>query len=382
MDQVASGEKLNSNIFLIDSNNSLLELRRTEYDSEALLQGLIADHPTLLGSATGADEGLLLIQREYSVPDSADGNGRWSLDHLFLDRHAVPVLVEVKRATDTRARREVIAQMLDYAANGIAYWPIDKIIDAFKSTCQKAGVDPEIRLSEFLGGSDPEAFWKSVEANLAAGRIRMIFLADEISKEVRRIVEFLNEQMRPAEVLAVEVVQYLNSNGIRTLVPKLVGATERAKSNKATSAAKEPIDESEWLRSLAEKKGDTARTGAERMIKWMRETGLEVMISSSQDSMIGTFMNAQGKRLYPFSMRRSSGNFEVSLQNLQFSPAFESEAARLEILDRMKTDLPGVKVATQKANGWPSFPLASLVEQDIWQQIQVLINDIRARAIA
>ncbi|MDW9812854.1 hypothetical protein [Sinorhizobium meliloti] len=192
---------MNPNIFLIDSNNSLLELRRTEYDSEDLLQSLIADHPTLLGSATGADEGLLLIQREYSVPDSVDGNGRWSLDHLFLDRYAVPVLVEVKRATDTRARREVIAQMLDYAANGIAYWPIDKIIEAFKSTCQKAGIDPEIRLSEFLGDSNSEAFWKSVEANLAAGRIRMIFLADEISKEVRRIVEFLNEQMRPADVL-------------------------------------------------------------------------------------------------------------------------------------------------------------------------------------
>jgi hypothetical protein len=34
----------------------------------------------------------------------------------------VPTFVEVKRASDTRARREVVAQMLDYAANGSVFW--------------------------------------------------------------------------------------------------------------------------------------------------------------------------------------------------------------------------------------------------------------------
>jgi len=32
--------------------------------------------------------------------------------------------------------------------------------------------------------------------------IRMLFVADRIPAELRRIVEFLNEQMDPAEVLA------------------------------------------------------------------------------------------------------------------------------------------------------------------------------------
>ena len=42
-----------SHIFLVDTNNSLLELTRTPYDSEDLLQRLVADHTRLLGSALG-----------------------------------------------------------------------------------------------------------------------------------------------------------------------------------------------------------------------------------------------------------------------------------------------------------------------------------------
>jgi hypothetical protein len=38
-----------------------------------------------------------------------------------LDQDAIPAIVEVKRSTDTRIRREVVGQMLDYAANSVVY---------------------------------------------------------------------------------------------------------------------------------------------------------------------------------------------------------------------------------------------------------------------
>jgi len=53
------------------------------------------------------------------VPSIDGGGDRWSADHLFLDQDAIPTFVEVKRSTDTRIRREVVGQMLDYAANAI-----------------------------------------------------------------------------------------------------------------------------------------------------------------------------------------------------------------------------------------------------------------------
>jgi hypothetical protein len=66
------------------------------------------------------------------VPADGDSGDRWSLDHLFADQDAIPTFVEVKRSTDTRIRREVVAQMLDYAANGTEYWTMNKIRLSFK----------------------------------------------------------------------------------------------------------------------------------------------------------------------------------------------------------------------------------------------------------
>lgn len=84
--------------------------------------------------------------------------------------------------------------MLDYAANGVAYWPTEQIVAAVSPAGDDRAAE---RPAEFLDGDDPDGFWRQVDANLSAGRIRMVFVADKVPKELRRIVEFLNEQMRP-----------------------------------------------------------------------------------------------------------------------------------------------------------------------------------------
>ena len=99
-------------------------MEEAAYDSENLLQELLAKYPDLLaGEQINSTEPRrwLLITREMSVPDEQEGAGRWSLDHLFPDQDAVPTLVEVKRSTDTQLRREVVGQMLDDAANAVVY---------------------------------------------------------------------------------------------------------------------------------------------------------------------------------------------------------------------------------------------------------------------
>jgi hypothetical protein len=52
---------------------------------------------------------------------------------------------------DPRIRREVVAQMLDYAANCVQYWPIDTLRGWFKETCQRLQSEPDIRLAEVIG---------------------------------------------------------------------------------------------------------------------------------------------------------------------------------------------------------------------------------------
>ena len=81
----------------------------------------------------------LLISREVGIPGEAHGAARWAIDHLFLDQEGIPTFVEVKRSSDTRIRREVFGQMLDYAANAMQYWPPGNIQALFGARCERDG---------------------------------------------------------------------------------------------------------------------------------------------------------------------------------------------------------------------------------------------------
>src|SRR5262245_48061186 len=101
-------------------------MNETAYEAEEVLQTLLAEYPDLLAGdqmRPPSPRRWLLVERESGIEDAVGGLARWSLDHLFLDQDAIPTLVEVKRSSDTRIRREVVGQMLDYAANVVAHWP-------------------------------------------------------------------------------------------------------------------------------------------------------------------------------------------------------------------------------------------------------------------
>jgi hypothetical protein len=195
------------------------------------MQELVARYPELI---TDGDGDLLLIRREQPVVDSEDGI-RWSLDHLFVTRSAVPVLVELKRATDTRLRREVVGQLLDYAANATAHWQAGRIAQSFAQTAYGEGADPDERLAEFIAEREPADFWNQIDANFKAGRIKLVFVADKIPRELARIVEFLNEQMQ-ADVRAVELRWFTGEDGVTAMSPRVIGETERAAAAKSTAA--------------------------------------------------------------------------------------------------------------------------------------------------
>ena len=123
--------------------------------------------------------------------------------------------------------------MLDYAANGVVYWPAERLRSDFEARCAKEGLDPLDELRSSLGDEvDPERFWDDVEQNLRSGRVRLLFVSDSIPQELRRVIEFLNERMSPTEVLGIEMKQYLGNGGHKTLVPRVVGQTEQARLQK------------------------------------------------------------------------------------------------------------------------------------------------------
>lgn len=252
---------MSGGIYLVQGDGHLVEMTEQDYASEGLLQELLAKYPNLLaGDQIDSDEPRrwLLVSREVSLASEEDSTGRWSVDHLFLDQDAVPTIVEVKRSTDTRIRREVVGQMLDYAANAVVYWPLETLRARFGESRE----DPEQDLLDFMDdlSADPEEFWRKVKTNLQAGKVRLIFVADETPVELRRVVEFLNQQMDPAEVLAVEIKQYVGGD-LKTLVPRVMGQTVEARRKKSGGVNK------------PSEKGEAYREFFQRLIDQLRERG-------------------------------------------------------------------------------------------------------------
>ncbi|HHU83316.1 MAG TPA: hypothetical protein GXZ26_09960 [Firmicutes bacterium] len=68
--------------------------------------------------------------------------------------------------------------MLEYAANGLEYWSMDKLRQAAPETAQKYGksLDEEIRRLKEDEEADIEEFWNIVEDNLRNHRVRLVFV--------------------------------------------------------------------------------------------------------------------------------------------------------------------------------------------------------------
>ena len=233
----------NSGVFLLQGEDSLVPMEPASFAKEDDFQRLLSRFPELLvGDQINPQNPRrwLLVRRELAISTGEIGASQWSIDHVFLDQEGIPTLVEIKRQTDTRLRREVVGQMLDYAANCLTYWSVETLQSSLERTCSEADPsgDVETALNELTGPDiSVEEFWQLVKTNLQAKRIRLLFVADVIPIELRRIVEFLNEQMDPAEVLAVELRQFESKN-LKVLVPTVYGQTQEAASKRGGGGGK------------------------------------------------------------------------------------------------------------------------------------------------
>jgi hypothetical protein len=101
----------------------------------------------------------------------------------------------------------------------------------------KEGIGQEDKAGEI------ENYWHRVEANLRNGKVRLLFVADEIPRELRRLVEFLNSKMADVEVPAVEVKQFVGE-GRRAVVPRVIGFIE---GRRGGETKRRPLTREEFL---------------------------------------------------------------------------------------------------------------------------------------
>ncbi len=350
-------------IFLLDGDD-LRPMDEKPYDSEDLLQRLLAKHPDLLAGDQIDDDDprrWLLVQREVGVPDRDDGDNRWSVDHLFLDQDGIPTLVEVKRSSDTRIRREVVGQLLDYAAHAVVYWPVTTIREALAARYEEEEGSTGQALADAFEIVDEEIYWQQVETNLATGRIRLVFVADKIHTELRRVVEFLNKYMRPVEVLAVEIRQFVGE-GRQSLVPRVIGLTAESetKNKRGVWSTEEFLAR---LRRLRPVDADIA----EKIMDWARRKGF-VLVGGrgAKHAGIHFVVTVDGVKMKPFNIYEGYQEGYLYLPFAQMGPVFSELDQRVELCRRVNR-VKGLKVSPEKQ--YPGVGFAKLRPKGALKQL-------------
>ena len=253
-------------IYTKAAGGALEPMEEAPFSTEDQLQELIADHPELLDGKQirPADpRRWLLVTREKGIAENIDSGARWALDHLLVDQDAMPTLVEVKRGRNPEIRRAVVGQMLEYAAHAAQSWTAPELRRAFEESTSA----PDDELAQLLQEDEPldaDGFWQRVATNLAASRLRLLFVADEIPDPLKRVVEFPNGQMPDLEVLAVEIKQF-HGTSTQTLVPRVIGRIEKQSTGRTP-----PIPPESFLEKLP---SDQVRSTAARLLHVAEQNG-------------------------------------------------------------------------------------------------------------
>ena len=376
------GERVGA-IFLLEDGRAS-ELPQLPYEAESVLQELIAEHPSILAGEQvdpASPRRWILVRREAGLPSGLDEADRWSVDHLLLDQDAVPTIVEVKRSSNTQIRREVVGQILDYAANAVTFWPIDRL-RAWYEEGSGGGDQADTTLQESLGIElEVDDYWELAASNLAGGKLRLVFVADEIPVELRRIIEFLDGQMALTQVIGVEVVRYAaaDERDRSVLVPRVVALSSRAQSRKGGAKKGEQWNEERFYAQLEQDHGPAEVAVVKRVEQWAEGWRLRRAFGAgvTKGSYYFVWDDPDTGLWHPTFSMWTNGKVGLELGTLKERAPFEPLAKRLELLRRIN-EIPGVVVPEEKVNVWPSIALALLVPGEALAQFTAVYDWVLA----
>jgi hypothetical protein len=226
----------------------------TSYANEKELQDLVKASATLL-----PDTAPSAVVDEFWIPEAG------SVDLLVLDRSGALTLVECKLRANPEIRREVVGQILAYAG-GLSHMSYDEFAAGFR---KRAGQSLDIAVAQATGDEgDADQLREAITERLAAGEFRLVIAVDQITPELKLVVEYLNRHTVDAvQVLALEL-NYTKDGDVELLVPTVYGqesAVYKARTTKWTAET--------FLEQVQEQTSESARAFIERLLAHGRQRG-------------------------------------------------------------------------------------------------------------
>ena len=319
------------------------------YIDESHLQKLLDESPEVVSLEEirpGAGQ-LVAAIREFSLPVGY-------IDLLAFTAQGDIAIIECKQAKNTQAKREVIGQILDYAAHlwEMSYESLDDKVRAIKS----------MSLADFVHSKtgedwDEEQFRANVRAGLADGNFILVIVVDEINDELSRIVRYVNATGSTSFSFAALEMRRFTTEQAEMLVPHVFGPVHAAP--KQSSAGKNKWSEETFFPELRRLHGDQAEANAHVILEWCKQK--EFNIWWGEGSRSGSFVptyNANGRAYQLFAVW-TYGRVEIYFQWYQYRPPFDLKDKRKEMLQRLN-EIVKTKLSSEAINLRPGIPLLEL----------------------
>lgn len=334
--------------FLVrDVNGSWREPVDTGYESEASLQAILAEHPSLL---PGVSAEAVACRELYSNVGP--------VDVVTVDSDGAITVVECKLATNAQSRREIIGQVMDYASR---LWQLNA--DEFDRLWTRAN-----GTSVFSLLSDEEnRIRTSVEENLKVGRFNLVLAVDRINEDLKRITEYLNEITQPSVgVMLCEFTHAMEGN-TEILAPRYFGADLVAIKTVKSGTVRHEWTPEEFL-SWCEENDPQGATKVAELIAALSGAGFYVGRGRAMTPSLNCGLMLSSGQRWPIAMYTSverGALLEVRFSDFKKQP---------ELAERM------VKLISEIPN--QNIPLDVVVDSGFTRRPNVSIRDFDSEALA
>lgn len=188
---------------------------------EKWLQDTLFEHPESLptGEIDPAFRDLVPLCCELSTESGP-------LDILYVTPEGRIVIVETKLWKNSTARREVVAQVLDYAEK-LSRWSYEKLDAQVRKAPKSNGEGLFDLVRRRYVDADEARFIDSVSETLASGRFMLLIVGDGIRSGVRDLTSFFDDYASLEFVFGlVEVAVYDIEDVGRLILPRILARTE------------------------------------------------------------------------------------------------------------------------------------------------------------